>query len=71
VNKTFRDTKPMCPPCLGDCQQGRTCPWNHPLPEPELEDQTDSPGVAQAQFWVAVGFGLCVLGSVVSCVVSR
>lgn len=71
MNKTFRDTKPTCPPCLGDCQQGRQCPWNQPLPDLEPEDQSDSSGVAAAQFWAAVAFGLCALGALLSCVVSR
>ena len=70
MNKTFRDTKPSCPPCIGHCHQGRACPWNV-LPELEPEDQSPSSGVATAQFWTAVVFGLCVLGALLSCVVSR
>lgn len=71
MNKTFRDTKPRCPPCMGHCNQGRTCPWNQ-LPEPEEEDQSEGLTLNERlQVGAGVAFIVCLVGAVASCVVSR
>jgi len=31
TNETDKDRKKVCPPCHGDCRQGRDCPANKGL----------------------------------------
>lgn len=58
--------QPKCPPCYGDCRQGRRCTAEPaPVIEPDDDFGEDLSRVEKVQVGCAITFALCVLAGVI------